>query len=107
MDYQSNPIYLSGAMLSPPRYRSQNPSAFKTPTKPVPSSSFQTPIKATSSRARRSMTLLPQMSPSPSLRRKSCSYSSTPTSHRGDRYIPSRRCMNMDLCRRALLSDNN
>jgi cell division cycle protein 20 (cofactor of APC complex) len=46
------------------------------------------------------------MSPSPALLRNPSYRNTTPSSYSGDRFIPSRRRMNVDLCRRALLSDD-
>ena len=47
----------------------------------------------------------PSMSPSPQLiRTPSSKVKSSPSSYTGDRFIPSRRGMNIELCRRALLT---
>lgn len=101
MTYQTQSLSSSGVTLSPPRPRSLSSYAFASPI-PSFSSSLQTPAKNKSCRASRSSSHMRQIPPSPSLRRTPCVHGSTPSSQGGDRFIPSRRKMNVDLCRRAL-----
>ncbi|CAJ1953290.1 unnamed protein product [Cylindrotheca closterium] len=83
-----------------------SPSLLKTPPRPKRrASSLAYASPSTPFSARRSKSTKPRMSPARSLMRTPSSYKSTPSSYSGDRFIPSRRQMNVDLCRRALLSD--
>jgi cell division cycle protein 20 (cofactor of APC complex) len=97
----------SAAMLkTPPRSMKRNRSL-------VPSSSpFRTPIKKTPSRHRHRGSSLskPRISPSPrhtmEKLTRTGSRKSTPGSSYGDRFIPNRRGMNVELCRRLLRSED-
>jgi cell division cycle protein 20 (cofactor of APC complex) len=91
----------SGLLKTPPR-----PSKRKSSRLSSASPSFRTPTKTPVS-MRRSGSMKPRMSPSPSFLRTPSSFTPTPNSYGGDRFIPSRRRMNIDLCRRALLSEES
>ncbi|KAL3905692.1 MAG: hypothetical protein SGILL_009577 [Bacillariaceae sp.] len=95
------------------------PSILKTPTKPqhkrqsslAASSPFRTPSRTPSRNFRYGSHKKPRMSPSPTILRypSSASQRVTPSSSGkggggGDRFIPSRRNMNMDVVRSTLLS---
>ena len=78
------------------------------------SSPFRTPARTPSRNLRRSSQKKPRMTPSPTLLRYPSAQRMTPpsSSYCGssgvDRFIPSRRSMlNVDLCRKKLLSDDN
>jgi len=78
------------------------------------SSPFRTPARMPSRNLRRSSQKKPRMTPSPTLLRYPSAQRMTPpsSSYCGssgvDRFIPSRRSMlNVDLCRKKLLSDDN
>eukprot|EP00934_Nitzschia_sp_Nitz4_P008225 Nitzschia sp. Nitz4//scaffold274_size25273//8452//10116//NITZ4_008327-RA/size25273-processed-gene-0.13-mRNA-1//-1//CDS//3329545281//8215//frame0 len=87
-------------MKSPPRCsRKRNSSLIASPAP------FGTPTKTPSHRKLNSSVESRFSSPSPSLVRSSRRYG-TPNSSSDDRFIPSRRNMNIDLCRRALLTED-
>jgi len=78
------------------------------------SSPFRTPTRTTSRNLRRSSHTKPRMSPSPTISRYPSAKRLTPpgssygSSSGVDRFIPSRRSMlDVDLCRKKLLSDDN
>lgn len=77
------------------------------------SSPFRTPTRTTSRNLRRSSHTKPRMSPSPTISRYPSAQRLTPpgssygSSSGVDRFIPSRRSINVDLCRKKLLSDDN
>lgn len=89
----------SSLLKTPPRSQKRNASLLSS------SSPFRTPTKTPMSMRRsRSTGMKARMSPSPSLMRTPST--TTPNKYGGDRFIPSRRGMNVELCRRALLSDD-
>jgi cell division cycle 20, cofactor of APC complex len=87
----------SSVLRTPPRPQRRNISL-----QTSSAASFRTPTK-TPNRVVRNISNPPRMSPQPLLR-SSPYLSSSPGSSSGDRFIPSRRGMNVGLCRRALLS---
>ena len=95
-------------MKTPPRSQHKRHASMAT------SSPFRTPVRTSSRNLRRSSQKKPRMSPSPTILRYPSAQRMTPPSlsHCGssgvDRFIPSRRSMlNVDLCRKKLLSDDN
>mmetsp|Transcript_22970 Transcript_22970/g.56599 ORF Transcript_22970/g.56599 Transcript_22970/m.56599 type:complete len:537 (-) Transcript_22970:43-1653(-) len=62
--------------------------------------SHRTPTRSTS----RKKILIPRMSPSPRVGRTPVSTTKLSTADFGDRFIPSRRSMNVEMCRRSLFS---
>ena len=89
-------------LKTPPRSRHRKTSSLAS------SSPFRTPTKTPSRKIRPNSHVKPRMSPSPCLLRTPSSYrGASPSSYSGDRFIPSRRTMNVELCRRALLKDNS
>lgn len=100
IDRPSTAAYPS-LMKTPPRpSRKRNSSLLSSPTP------FRSPTRTPARSLRKtSNTVGSRLSPSPSLTRTSAHRNVTPCSVSDDRFIPSRRNMNIDLCRRALLME--
>ena len=82
---------------TPPRNRKRNQHVLSS------SSPYRTPSKRTPSSKHTTDSRLPRMSPSPRLFGTPSKSNSAAS---GDRFIPSRRQMNIELCRRTLLSED-
>ncbi|CAJ1958582.1 unnamed protein product [Cylindrotheca closterium] len=91
------PILPTHLSTSPHRRGSGN--SFQSKILSTPCSN-RTPARSTSTKK----ACLPRMSPSPRIGRTPVSTTKLTTSQCGDRFIPSRRSMNVSLCRRSLFS---
>ena len=109
----------SSRMAEDRRYMTSSSLMMKTPPRShqkrhslTTSSPFRSPSRTTSRNLPRSSNKKPRISPSPNILGRSSSQLMTPSGSSycsnsgGDRFIPSRRGMNIDLCRKVLLSDD-